>query len=131
VARSVITPTLLTADSTFENLTGLVASANGTTAVTPTSGAGNGVLFTNYGPGSSLLLVGLGTTATTLTVVIGTTLFGNSATSFSVGPLTISTLSIVGPFHSALDQGGTSQVAVDFSSATNVICAVLQLAGVY
>ncbi|MGA2412703.1 MAG: hypothetical protein ABSG46_20260 [Candidatus Binataceae bacterium] len=126
MARTILTPTLLTADSTAANLNTLA-----TAGVAPGgTGAGNGVQFTNV-PGQTFLLVQLGTTASTLTVNIGATLFGLAATAFSVGPLTVSTLSLLGPFHSALDQAGTSQVAVDFSSVTNVLCVVLQASGVY
>ncbi|MHB1956711.1 MAG: hypothetical protein ACYCOU_23550 [Sulfobacillus sp.] len=126
MARVLLTPSMLAADSSAANLTALAAGGVAPGGV----GAGNGVQFTNY-PGQTFLLISVGTTVTTLTVVIGATLFGQAATSFSVGPLTASTLALVGPFHSALDQVGTSQVAVDFSSVTNILCAVLQASGVY
>jgi hypothetical protein len=126
MARTTLTPTLLTADQAAANLTALAAAG-----VAPGgTGAGNGVLFTNYGPGQTLLLVSVGSTATTFTVAVGSTLFNQAATGFSVVG-TVSALNLLGPFHSALDQQGTSQVAVDFSNVTSVLCAVLQLSGVY
>jgi hypothetical protein len=132
MARSSVTPTLLSPDSVLENLTGLVASANGTTSVTPgATGAGNGVTFPNF-PGQTLFVVSNGATPTTLTVIIGSTLFGQSATSYSVGPTSATTINLVGPFHSALEASGSSNlIAIDFSSVTGVIVACLQLTGVY
>jgi hypothetical protein len=129
MARVTLTPLIQTADQTALALSAATFTASG---VAPGgTGAGNGVQFTNYGPGQTLLYVQLGSTASTLTVQIGSTLFNQGATGFTVGPLTASTVSMVGPFHSALDQQGTSQVAVDFSSVTNCLVIAVQLAGVY
>jgi hypothetical protein len=126
MARVQLTPITQGADSIATNLT-----AAGAAGVAPGgAGAGNGVQFTNF-PGQTILLVSVGTTPTTLTVVIGSTLFGVAATGFPVGPLTASAISIVGPFHTALDQPGTQLVAVDFSAVTNILCVAVQLAGVF
>ena len=125
MARTLLSATLLTADSTSANLTAIAAAGT----APPGTGAGNGVLVTNF-PGQSFLLVSVGGTATTATVTIGSTLFGQGAASFSV-VLATAALSLLGPWHSALDQSGTQQVGIDFNNVTAVLCAALLASGVF
>lgn len=80
-----------------------------------------------------MLLVSVGATASTATIVIGTTLYGQSAAGIAI-PLVTSALNLLGPFYSVEELAvvGTSGLsAVDFSSATAVLCAAIQLSGVY
>jgi hypothetical protein len=130
MARVSLVPTIIQAQSasvlTPANLTTLASAGTA-----PGVGAGNGVQFTNF-PGQTVLLVSVGATPSTATIVIGPTLYGQAATGIAV-PLVISVLNMLGPFYSAAELVliGTSGVtAVDFSSATAVLCAAIQLAGV-
>lgn len=123
MARSTLTPVALTPDSSATTIASIASSSFGAT------GAGNGVLFTNSGS-QILVVVSTGTTAT-LTVVVGSTVLGLSTAGFPVTlPGTAGTY-LVGPFHSAVNQIGTGQVAIDTSSTTGLTIGVLQIPGVY
>lgn len=122
MARATLTVNTLQPDNAVLNL-----STNSTTTVT--AGASNGVQFNNGG--STFLIVNqAGTTASTLTVNVGTTLLGQSVTLSATIPGTVGTYA-VGPFHSAVNQLGSGQVAIDFSSATGLTVGAFQPAGVY
>jgi hypothetical protein len=122
MARATLTVGTLTADNSATTIASIATT-------TPVSGAGNGVLLANT-LDSMLVVVSTGT-ASTLTVNVGTTLFGQAVANFTVSlPATAGTY-IIGPFHSALNQPGTSQIAVDFSSITGLTVGAFQLPGVY
>jgi len=129
MARVALTPTLLSADGSATNLTNGVSAAG-----TVTTGAGNGCTFNNAPLGQVLLLVNATAngTAGTATVFIGQTIGGQSVTSFSV-PLNNSAISVVGPFHAALDTPGTTTVTVDFTftGGGTTTVGVIQIPGVY
>jgi hypothetical protein len=132
MARVTLTPLILPAQNALNlaaaNLTTLAAAG-----VAPGVGAGNGVQFTNF-PGQTVLLVSTAGTPTTPTIVIGATLYGQAATGVAMTALAATALSLLGPFYSVaeLQLAGTSGLsAVDFSSATAVLCVALQLSGVY
>jgi hypothetical protein len=92
-------------------------------------GSNTGVLFTNTG--RELLVVSVGTTATTATSQIGLTIQGQTVPGVSSGPLDVSAISVLGPWPSQFDRtDGTYQVEVDFSSATDVSVALIQMVGV-
>lgn len=122
MARATLTPTTLQADN-------VATAVSANSATTVTSGAGNGVLFANV-PGATFMIVNVGGTPTNLTVTVGSTVLGQAVTSFTV-VCAASASYIVGPFHSVLDQPGSNQIAVDFSSSTSVTVGVFQTAGVY
>jgi hypothetical protein len=130
MARTTISPTLLTADS------GFMAAATIADSFTPTAGAGNGVQFNNAPLGQVLLVVNTAGTPTTLTVVIGQTLLGQSVGTagqggYTVGPLAATASTLIGPFHAYMQTPGTFLVSVDFSAITSVTCGVVQIPGVY
>ena len=129
MARTTITPTILTADSGFTTL----ATAASTS---PSAGAGNGVQFNNAPLGQVMLVVVTAGTPTTLTVVIGQTLLGQSVGTagqggYSVGALATTGTALIGPFHAYMQTPGTFLVGVDFSAITGVTCGVIQIPGVY
>jgi len=129
MARTTLTPTLMTADSSFTTL-GTAATA------TPATGAGNGVQFNNAPLGQVLLVVVTAGTPTTLTVVIGQTLLGQSVGTanqggYTVGPLATTGVALVGPFHAFMQTPGTFLVGVDFTANTSVTVGVIQIPGVY
>jgi len=130
MARATINPTIFGAQTALnlaaQNITALAAAGTA-----PGVGAGNGVQFMNF-PGQTLLLVSVGVTVTTPTIAIGTTLYGQASAGIVMSALTASALSIIGPFFSVeeLQLAGTSGlIAVDFSSATSILCSVIQLGG--
>ena len=129
MARTLITPTLLTADSSATSLTTVAASTSITAGFI---GAGNGVQFTNAPIGQFLLLVSnTSTVATTLNVAVGTTVLGQAVTAYTVS-VPASTMAVLGPFHSYLDTPGTTLVGVDFITfVTSQSCGLIQLPGVY
>lgn len=128
MARTTITPTVLNADGGVPTAAG--TAATGFTQVS--TGAGNGVTFSNI-PGQTLLMLG-GTTNGTCTVLIGQTVLGQAITSFTV-PVTLTPfapLAVIGPFHSVLDAVGSANVSVDFTFANTVpFAGVAQIPGVY
>jgi hypothetical protein len=128
MARTLITPTIVAALAAF-TITGNTGSSPGA------SGAGNGVLFTNF-PGQTFVLVNNGATAASgqITVAIGATIFGEAFTPYPIGVSTgipVSTQWLLGPFYSAYDQPGTNQIGIDFAtSVVALTCTVLQMSGV-
>lgn len=127
MARTSLTPTILTADSGATNLT-----TSGTAGGTITTGAGNGVSFSNL-PGQTLLLVTSGTGVPgTATVTIGQTVLGQGISSFPVAMATASNVYTIGPFHSVLDAPGSATVSVDFSvTGSGWSAGLIQIPGVY
>jgi hypothetical protein len=134
MARVTLTPTILAAQSLSNavaaNFTTLAAAGSAPSG----TGVGNGVQFANF-PGQTLLLISTGAATTAAPqVVVGTTLYGQAASpiTFTLGS---SAINVAGPFYSAteLQLAGTSGlVAVDFlTSITNILCAAVQLSGVY
>jgi hypothetical protein len=132
MARVSLTPVIVPAASAT-NLTGVNLTAAAAAGVAPGGvGSGNGVQFTNF-PGQTFLIVSVGLTATTPTVVIGATLYGQASTGIVMSALTVSALSLLGPFFSAGNLQGpgvAGLAAVDFSSVTTILCTALQLSGV-
>jgi hypothetical protein len=132
MARTGLTPVILAAQNASNLLpANFTTLASGGTAPGST-GAGNGVQFTNF-PGQTLLLISVGATACTATIAVGATLYGQPAAGFVV-PLVLSSLNVLGPFYSAAEInliGTSGLIGVDFSSVTAILCAAVQLAGVY
>jgi hypothetical protein len=103
-------------------------ATNLTTALTPL-GSNTGVLFVNNG--RRVLAVQLGTTATTATSQIGVTVQAQPVTGVSSGALTISAISILGPWPIAFDRtDGSFDVEIDFSQSNSVSVALLEIPGV-
>lgn len=117
MARLALTPTPMVPDNTAQNLTTLVSSI----------GANTGVSFSNSG--REILVFTIGATATTATVNIGSSVLGQAVTNFSV-VLPTNATSILGPFHSAVNQSGGSTVFVDTSQQTSVSVGLTQFTGV-
>jgi hypothetical protein len=123
MARTTLTVPSTTADNGVLDL-------NTTATTTPGTGAGNGVLFNNT-LDSCLIVNQAGTTASTLTVNVGSTVLGQAVTNFTANiPGTVGVY-IIGPFHTALNQAGSGNVAIDFSSATGITVGAFQLGNVF
>ena len=124
MARSLLVPVLVSADSLALNLT----TQSGTAV---TTGVNNGCQIPNV-PGQILLFVNAaGATALAATVLIGSTILGQAVTSFTIAAMGTTALSLIGPFHSVLQQPGSNLIFVDFSfSAGTVNVAALSIAGV-
>jgi hypothetical protein len=104
---------------------------NVTSALTVVTVGGNTVTFPNF-PGQTLLYMSVGTTGGTVQCTVGATIFGQAYAPLTAITLTASNAYVMGPFHSALETPGQSNViSVIFSAAIIVSVAVLQLAGVY
>jgi hypothetical protein len=130
VARTSITPVVLNSDNAVSNLTSLLTTAGNSKALVPGSGAGNGIVFTNI-PGQIFLGISLGSTASTATVQVGmNSLPGLSATTYTV-TIPTSAISWFAGFHSVVNQPGSLQVQIDFSSVTNLVVALFQQPLVY
>jgi hypothetical protein len=132
MARTTLTPTILqapnSANLTAANLTALAAAGTA-----PGVGAGNGVQFVNY-PSQTFLLVSVGATATTPTVAVGATLYGQASAGIVMNALTVTTVTLLGPFYSSIEflvPGTSGVIGVDFSSATSILCACIQFTGVF
>jgi hypothetical protein len=114
---------------TATNLTPGGLSPTNLSALLAALGSNTGVTFPNSG--REILVVSLGTTATTPTSQIGTTVQGQPVTGESGGALTVSVISVLGPYPSQFNkQDGTNTVEVDFSSQTNVSVALVRVPGV-
>lgn len=113
-----LTPTSLVPDGAGLDITALLA------APTQTS-----LQFANSG--REFLAVLASTTSLTVTVNVGSTVLGQAVSSFNAVTLTNGHLSLFGPFHTAVNQAGTSTVQVTLSSTTSISVALLQMAGVY
>jgi len=125
MARTAITPTSVIPDSGAVNITAL----SNTTSVT--TGATNGVSFSNTG--QQLLFANVGATggSPTATVVMGATVLGQAVTNFTVN-LTASAINQLGPWHTADNQPGTNTLFMDFTfAASTVTVGLLQMLGVY
>lgn len=118
MANLALTPTPLTPDQSFLNITtGAVSLATYT-----------GVTFSNSG--REVLVFVNGSTASNATVVFGMTVLGQAIT--NLGPVAIPTsaTSVLGPFHSVLDAPGTTTVTVTLSSVTGLSVLLAQFVGV-
>lgn len=126
MARTTLTPVLVSPQNSA-NLAALDLTALAALGVAPGgTGAGNGVQFYNS-PGQTLLVVSLGTTVSTPTIAAGVI-----SAAVALNALTVSHISVLGPFYSAMFlSGGQQMVGVDFSSVTNVLCTAAQLAGIF
>lgn len=126
MARTLLTPQLINPQNAA-NLTAFNVTTVAAAGVAPAgTGTGNGVQFF-CSPGQTLLLVSLGSTPSTPTIAAGAV-----SAAFTLNPLVVNDLSILGSFYSAMFlPGGGQLVGVDFSSITNVKCVALQLAGIY
>jgi hypothetical protein len=125
MARTTLTPVILSPQSAANlsaaNFTALAAAGTAPAG----TGTGNGVQFYNS-PGQTLLLVSVGTTVTTPTIAAGAI-----SAAVTLNALTVSTLEVLGAFWSAMFLAGTQNVAVDFSSITNILCRAVQLGSIY
>lgn len=124
MARTQLNPTTLAADNAVSNLTTLLTTGGNPNALVPGTGAGNGITFNNI-VGVSMLAFSLGATACTITVQVGMSNLPLGATTFSV-VLPTNAISTIGGFHSIVSQPGSNVVAIDFSSATALVVALLQ-----
>lgn len=113
-----LTPTQFVVDGAGLDVTAALAAPTQTT-----------LQFSNTG--REILFVAAASTSETVTVDIGTTVLGQAVTNFSSANLTNGHTSAFGPFHSVLDQPGTSTVQVVLSTTTSITVALLQLPGVY
>lgn len=92
-------------------------------------GANTGVKFANNG--RVALFVQVGGTATTATSDIGVTVQGEPVTGQSSGALTVSDISVLGPWPSQFDKtDGTNDVQVDFDVQAGVSVALIYMPGV-
>ncbi|MGA2412702.1 MAG: hypothetical protein ABSG46_20255 [Candidatus Binataceae bacterium] len=121
MATQTLTAQLCGADSVANNVT------TGLTVIT----GGNTVAFPNF-PGQTILLISVGGTGGTVQTTVGSTIFGQAFASYTALTLTLSTIYVLGPFHSALELPGASNVVQVITSAGLVASmACLQLSGVY
>jgi hypothetical protein len=91
-------------------------------------GANTGVVWDNTGHEALFILVG--TTPTTLTSDIPIIIQGEPVQGQTSGALPVSTTQIVGPYPSQFDDVPTGEVEIDFSSATGISVALIQMPGV-
>lgn len=112
-----LTPTQFVVDGAGLDITALLAAPTQTT-----------LQFNNTG--REVLFVSAATTGLTVTVDIGVTILGQTVANFSAVTLTNGHLSGFGPFHSQVNQSGTTTVQVVLSSITNITVALLQMPGV-
>jgi hypothetical protein len=118
MATQTLTPTQFVADGPGINITSLLAAPTAT-----------GLLFTNTGREILFVLPSAG--SLTVTVDIGSLVLGQSVTNFSSVTLTSTDIYAFGPFHSVLDNTGTSQIQVTLSTTSTITIALLQTVGVY
>lgn len=126
MARTTLTPTVMNPQNAA-NLAALDLTALAAAGTAPSgTGTGNGVQFYNS-PGQTWLVVSLGTTASTPTIAAGAI-----SAAVTLNALTVSHISLLGPFYAAMYLSGTVQlVGVDFSSITNVLCAAVQMGSMF
>ncbi|MHB1956710.1 MAG: hypothetical protein ACYCOU_23545 [Sulfobacillus sp.] len=121
MATQTLAATLLGADSVANDVTAVLTAITG----------GNTVSFPNF-PGQTVLYIAVGATGGTVQTEVGTTIFGQSFAAYTALTLVASTVYILGPFHSALEAPGSSNlISVVTSAALVASMACLQLSGVY
>jgi hypothetical protein len=113
-----LTPTPFVVDGAGLDITALLAAPTQTT-----------LQFTNTG--REILFVMPATTGLTVTVDVGALVLGQSVANFTAVNLTNAHLESFGPFHTAVNQAGTSIVQVVLSATANITVALLQMSGVY
>ena len=118
MTTQLLTPTPLVPDGAGLNLTALLAAPTSTT-----------LQFNNTG--QQILAVAAGASAETVTVDIGALVLGETVSNFSSVTLTSTDLYLFGPFHSVVDQSGTTDVQVTLSTTTAITVGLLQTVGVY
>jgi len=118
MAYQLLTPTQFVVDGAGLNLTALLATPTATT-----------LLFANTG--REILFVSAGASSETVTVDVGALVDGQTVSNFSAVTMTSGDLYPFGPFHSVLDQSGTSQIQVVLSTISSITVALLQVPGVF
>ena len=113
-----LTPTPMVPDGAGLNVTAALAAPTSTT-----------LQFNNTG--REILAVAAGASAETVTVDIGALVLGETVSNFSSVTLTSTDVYLFGPFHSVVDQSGTTSVQVTLSTTTAITVALLQTVGVY
>lgn len=131
MARTTLTPTILAADNAVSNLTSLLTTGGNPNAVVPATGAGNGIQFSNV-PTQTILGFSLAGTAVTVTINAGMAGVGGlSASTYTFAP-PLNAISVVGGFHSIMNQPGfPGIVQVDFSANTGLVVALFSMPTVY
>ena len=118
MSNQILTPTQFVADGLGLDLTAALATPTATT-----------LQFTNTG--REILFVAAGAGSETVTVDIAALVLGQSITNFSSVNLTSAHTVAFGPFHTIVDQSGTTTVQVVLSTITSITVALLQTVGVY
>lgn len=118
MTTQVLTPTAFIPDGPGLDITALLAAPTGVT-----------LQFNNTG--REMLFVAAAASAETVTVDVGALVDGQAVANFSAVTLTSGHTVAFGPFHSVLDQAGTSTVQVVLSTITSITVALLQTAAVY
>lgn len=118
MSNQILTPTQFVADGGGLNLTTLLTTPTATT-----------LQFVNTG--REILFVAAGATSETVTVDVGALVLGQSITNFTTVNLTSADTYAFGPFHTIVDQSGTTTVQVVLSTITSITVALLQTVGVY
>jgi phosphatidylserine decarboxylase len=118
VTTQTLTPVQFVADGAGLDITANLAAPTQTT-----------LLFTNTG--REMLFVAAAASSETVTVDVGALVDGQTVTNFSAVTLTSGHTVAFGPFHSVLDQNGTSQIQVVLSVTTNITVGLFQTVGVY
>ena len=113
-----LTPTQDVADGAGLNITALLATPTATT-----------LMFSNTGRERLIVVPGAG--SETVTVDVGALVDGQAVTNFSSVTLTNGHTVAFGPFHSVVDQAGTSTIQVVLSTTTSITVALMQMPGVY
>lgn len=81
--------------------------------------------------GREILFVLPGAAAETVTVDVGALVDGQAVANFASVTLTNGHMEAFGPYHSVLDQSGTSLIQVVLSTITSIQVALMQTVGVY
>lgn len=118
MTAQVLTATQLVPDGAGLDLTAILAAPTQTT-----------LQFANTG--REVLVVAAAASAETVTVDIGAQVLGQAVTNFPSVTLTNGHTVLFGPFHSVVDQSGTSTVQVVLSTTTSITVGLIQTAGVY
>lgn len=118
MTTQVLTPTQFVADGAGLDVTAALAAPTGVT-----------LQFANTG--REILFVAAAASSETVTVDVGALVDGQSVTNFSAVTLTSGHTVAFGPFHSVLDQSGTSTIQIVLSTTTSITVALLQGVGSY
>ena len=118
MTAQVLTPVQLVPDGTGLDLTAQLAA--------PTQAT---LQFANTG--REILLVDASASAETVTVDIGALVLGETVSNFPAVTVPSGHVMAFGPFHSVVDQTGTSTVQVVLSTTTSITVGLIQTVGVY